>query len=206
MLPVSGKIIEKKQEGKSMRDWKNKVARVKALKSSELGGAMVKIRSVVLNDAGGALVEMAISSTLLLSMFFAVFEVGLGSYASHYVADAAREGARYAIVRGSISCSNTPNLSNCGASTDTIAAYVKGLPYPTLNPANMTVNVSYLTGTSSVASGSMVTTWATCSSGTCNQPGNMVNVQVTYSFPLLIPFAPRKTISLSSTSQMVVQQ
>ncbi len=165
-----------------------------------------KMRRIASSDAGAALVEMAISSALLLSMFFGVFEVCLASYTSHYVADAAREGARYAIVRGSLSCTNTPSLSNCGASPDTIANYVKGLNYPGIVPGNMTVNVSYLTGTGDISTGSLLTTWAACSTSPCNNPGNMVNVNVTYAFGLSIPFVPHKTINVTSTSQMVVQQ
>ena len=169
---------------------------------------MAKLRRIAMSDAGGNVLEMALSSAILFSMFFGVFEVALGSYTSHYVADAAREGARYAIVRGSQSCVNTPNLSNCNASTTAIANYVKGLSYPGIVPANMTVSVTYLTGTTvtDTSTGQTLTTWAACSSGTCNTPNNMVNVAVSYAFPLAIPFAPKRTINVSSSSQMVVQQ
>jgi Flp pilus assembly protein TadG len=178
-----------------MREWKENFA-----------AAMVKLRRLAVEDAGANVLEMALSSAILFSLFFGVFEVALGSYTSHYVADAAREGARYAIVRGSKSCINTPSLSNCNASPTTIATYVKGLRYPAIVPANMTVNVTYMTGTTDTSTGQTLTTWAACSSGTCNVPNNMVNVAVTYAFPLTIPFVPKKTINVSSTSQMVVQQ
>jgi len=200
------KNVEKGQEGKTMRDWKRKFATVLTLRDPGVVAVISRLRRVAAVDNGIAIVEMALSSAVLFAMFFGVFEISLASYTSHYVADAAREGARFAIVRGSTSCANTPNLSNCKASTDTIAAYVKGLTYPGINSANLTVNVSYLTGTADTSSGSLLTTWATCSSGTCNVPGNMVNVNVTYAFGLSVPFVPRKTINVSSTSQMVVQQ
>ncbi|HMG85215.1 MAG TPA: TadE family protein [Terracidiphilus sp.] len=167
---------------------------------------MSRIRRCIVNDAGGALVEVAISSTILFAMFFGVFEIALASYSSHYVSDMAREGARYAIVRGSTSCGNTPNLTNCGANTTTIASYVRGLNYPAINPANLTVTVTYLTGTTVTTSTTTTTTWASCSSGTCNVPGNMVNVAVTYAFGMAIPFVPKKTINVNSVAQMVVQQ
>jgi Flp pilus assembly protein TadG len=202
------KGVEKRREGKSMRDWKRDFTDVFALQCSELNAAITRLRRIAAMDAGAAILEMAISSALLFAMFFGVFEIALASYTSHYVADAAREGARYAIVRGSLSCTNTPSLQNCGASPTTIAAYVKGVGYPGIVPANLTVNVSYMTGTSSVASGTMLTTWATCNTATtiCNVPGNMVNVQVSYAFVISVPFVPKKNINVSSTSQMVIQQ
>ena len=178
-----------------------------AVRRGSAFAAIVKYRRIASGDAGSALAEMSLGASLIFAMFFGIFQVCLGSYASHYVADAAREGARYAIVHGSASCANTSNrLPNCGASTATIVNYVKGLQYPGIVPANLTVVVTYLTGSGSTTTGSLLTTWATCSSGTCNAPGNMVNVKVTYAFPLAIPFAPSRTISVTSTSQMVVQQ
>jgi Flp pilus assembly protein TadG len=191
------------QEGKSMNI--RNMAGIPALRNS-FGGLMTRLRRAAAIDAGSALVEMAVSSAILFSMFIGVYEVCLASYASHYVAEAAREGARYAIVRGSVSCVNTSGLSNCNASSDTVATYVKGLQYPGITPANLTVNVSYLTGTSSTSTGTTLTTWAACSSGTCNLPGNMVTVQVSYAFGLAIPFGPTKTVNVTSTSQMVIQQ
>jgi len=198
--------IERRQEGKSMRERKRNFIGISGLHGSGIAAAMVKLRRIAVSDAGANVLEMALSSAILFAMFFGVFEVALGSYTSHYVSDAAREGARYAIVRGAQSCTNTPNLSNCSASTDTIAAYVKGIKYPGIVTSNMTVNVSYLAGTTVVDSnGQTLTTWATCSPACSNVPGNMVNVAVSYAFPLNIPFVPKKTINVSSTSQLVVQ-
>lgn len=179
---------------------------ISVLKGKEAVGIIDRIRRRVADDAGGSLVEMAISSTILFAMFFGVFEFSWASYSYHYVSDAAREGARYAIVRGSTSCVNTPNLSNCNATAAQISTYVKGISYAGINPANLTVTTTWLTATTSTSTGSTVTTWATCSSGTCNTPGYMVNVLVTYAFPLSIPFVPNRTISVNSTSQMVIQQ
>ena len=198
---MTGGIVERRQKGTRM---KGKFTRM--LQGRSFAAAIGRLRRIAVNDAGSAVLEMAISSTVLFAMFFGVFEAGLASYVSHYVSDAAREGARYAIVRGSQSCGNTPNLSNCGASPTTIGNYVKGLSYPGLVPANMTVNVTYMTGTGSLTSGSLLTTWAACSTGTCNSPGNMVNVAVSYQLPLTVPFVPKKVLNVSSTSQMVIQQ
>src|SRR4051812_29312205 len=82
-----------------------------------------RVRRGLLDEAGGAILEMAISSSILFAMFFGVFELTLASYTYHYVSAAAREGARFAIVRGSTSCANTPNLANCNASPTVIGNF-----------------------------------------------------------------------------------
>ena len=161
----------------------------------------------VRNEMGGTIVEMGISSAVLFTMIFGVFEVSYASYIYSYVSEAAREGARYAIVRGATSCSNTPNLSNCNASATTIGNYVMGRGFMGINStAYMTVTTKWLTAATTTGTSGTATTWSSCSSGTCNAPGNMVNVVVTYSFPLSIPFLPHRTLNVTSTSQMVVQQ
>jgi Flp pilus assembly protein TadG len=161
--------------------------------------------SLLRDDTGSALVEMAASCVLLIVMFFGVFEFGLASYTYHYVSDAAREGARFAMVRGSASCINTPNLGTCNASATQISNYVKNLGYPGINSGAMNVSVSWLTATTTTGGTNTTTTWASCT-GTCNLPGNMVNVVVTYSFPLAIPFSSNRIINVSSTAAMVVSQ
>ncbi len=40
----------------------------------------------------------------------------------------------------------------------------------------------------------------------CNSPGDQVTVTVTYQFPVVIPFVPRRTLSMSSTAAMVISQ
>jgi Flp pilus assembly protein TadG len=159
-----------------------------------------------LDDSGAALVEMAASCVVMIAMFFGVFEFGLASYTYHYVSDAAREGARFAMVRGSTSCANTPNLATCNATATQVSNYVKNLGYPGINAtANMTVTVTWLTATTVTGGTNTTTTWASCT-GTCNLPGNMVNVVVNYGFPLAIPFSSNRIINVTSTAAMVVSQ
>lgn len=152
-------------------------------------------------DTGSALVEMALSSSVLFAMFFGMFQISMASYAYHYVSDAAREGSRYAIVRGSTSCANEATLSGCGASASTIAAYVKGLGYPGIDSANMTVTTTYYS-----PSTTQPTTWTLCTSAPCNTSGSLVKVVVMYAYPFAVPFVPTRTLNVSSTSQMVVAQ
>lgn len=199
--------MEPRQKGKNMRRWQGNFCRLLPLSDTKVARGLKRVRRRFFNEAGGAIVEMALSSSVLFAMFFGVFQTSMASYTYHYVSDAAREGARYAIVRGSTSCINTPNLTNCNASATTIGNYVKNLGYPGINStANMTVTTTWLTATTDTSTGTTLTTWATCSSGTCNVPGNMVKVAVSYAFPLSVPFVPKRTISVSSVSQMVVAQ
>jgi len=154
------------------------------------------------NEEGTAIVEMALSSIVLFAMFFGIFEASMACYSSNYVSDAARQATRWAIVRGSM-CTHNSNglLDHCNATSDDVTNYVKSLGYPGFKNSNMSVSTDWYT-----PSASTPTTWTLCSSGTCNQPGYLVKVVVTYSFPLAIPFVPHRTLSLSSTSQMVVSQ
>ncbi|HEX6509262.1 MAG TPA: TadE/TadG family type IV pilus assembly protein [Chloroflexota bacterium] len=152
-------------------------------------------------EEGAAAVEMAVSMTALLMVIVGMMKMCLAVYSYHYTSEAAREGARYAIVRGSSASSSSTACVNyetgCVATSDNISAYVKALGYPALTPANMTVSVTWVG----------FPTGVTCSpSATCNNPGNMVTVTVQYSFPLQIPFRTSKTLTMTSTSSGIIAQ
>lgn len=151
------------------------------------------------SESGGTLVETALSMTLLLTLLFGIIEVGLMLYSYHFISNAAREGTRYAIVRGSswgTTCSAYTS-SGCTATTTQIQQYVLNLGFPGIDP-----NKLFVTPTSSLTVGG-----STCSSFTsCNAASNVVQVKVTYNFPFSVPFVPSQTISMSSTSQMVISQ
>jgi Flp pilus assembly protein TadG len=156
------------------------------------------------DEEGQSIVETAMSLTILITFMFAVFEVGLALYSYHFVSEAAREGTRYAIVRGftagSTNCT-APGPPTCraqgGSNTGDIATYVKYLGFPGINPNNMTVNSTwsaYPTGTSCTPSAS------------CNNPGNLVTITVQYSFPVVVPFVPNHTYTMTSQSAMIIAQ
>ena len=144
-------------------------------------------------DEGSSIVETALSAMILFSLVFGIMEISMALYAYHFTAEAAREGTRYAIVRGS-SCSGSS--SGCPAKASDVQSYVGGLAFPGINPAAITV----------------MTTWPTMgpsctpSSNPCNNPGNIVMVTVDYQFPLSIPFVPSSTLNMTSTSEMVISQ
>jgi Flp pilus assembly protein TadG len=154
------------------------------------------------DEEGQSIVETAMSLTILLTFMFGVWAVGLALYSYHFVSEAAREGTRYAIVRGS-SASPThalctaPGPPICIAQPADIETYVKFLGFPGINPGNMTVTPSW----------SAYPTGTTCTpSASCNNPGNLVTVKVQYSFPRIVPFVPAHTYTMTSQSAMIIAQ
>ncbi len=155
----------------------------------------------VLEESGATLVETALSATILIAMLIGMMQMSLALYTYLFVSEAAREATRYAIVRGSTSCTNSPDLPHCNASSADIQNFLRTSGYPGLIANNLTATTSWLTVSSETPA-----IWSACSSGTCNGPGNLVNVTVKYTFPLSIPFVPSSTLTMSSTSQMVIAQ
>jgi Flp pilus assembly protein TadG len=153
-------------------------------------------------EAGQTLVETALSISVLLAVLFGVLETSMLVYTYHFISDAAREGTRYAMVRGSTFTTDctAPGLANCiaqgGNNTGDIATYIKGLGFPGISNSNITVNSTWLSSAG-----------AACGAAdTCKAPGNIAKITVTYNFPFSVPFVPKETFSMSSTSQMVVAQ
>lgn len=146
------------------------------------------------NDTGATIVEFAVASSALFMLLFGIIQACLALYTYNYVSDAARVGTRYASVRGS-SCSGMPD---CNATGDQIQTYLRSIPYPGINSSDLNASAAWYS-----ASSTQPTTWTACA-GQCNAPGNAVAVQVTYAFPLHIPFWANATVDLSSTSQTVI--
>ncbi|WP_348262790.1 pilus assembly protein [Telmatobacter sp. DSM 110680] len=174
--------------------------RVKSKKAQPSGNLVEWVLQHAWRDQGSALVEMALVSSLLLAMLFGIFQVSIALYAYNYVNDAAREGARWAIVRGSQCSTNTPNLDHCGASSADIQTYVRSLGFP--YSGSLTASATWCTATTT----SGVTTWSAQPCSGTKDPGNMVSVAVSLSYPLNIPFIKQIPLTLSSTSNMVVSQ
>jgi Flp pilus assembly protein TadG len=159
----------------------------------------------VKDDEGGSLIEMALCCIVLMPMLFGVIQFSMALYAFHFVSDAAREGSRYAMVRGSLSCNNTPNLDNAcstssGATSANIATWVNSLGYPLAG--KLSVSTSWYSYSADVNGHA---TWALCASQ-CSLPGNQVKVTVTDNFPLAIPYWKSLSIPIKSSSTMMISQ
>ena len=162
--------------------------------------------AALLNEQGGSLVEMAISCLILIPILFGIIQLSIGLYCYHYAADAAREATRWAIVRGSTCnglfgsgyCSPT-DANGTGATANDIDQYVKTLGYP--YSSRVTTATKWCT-----KSASNPATWTSCSTTPDGNPGNQVQVTVSYAYPLVIPFLKSNTINLSSVSSMTIVQ
>jgi Flp pilus assembly protein TadG len=159
--------------------------------------------AVAMGDEGGSLVEMALSCLILIPILFGIVQLSIGLYCFHYAADAAREGTRWAIVRGancngifgSAYCSPTDS-NGTGATSNDIAQYVKSLGYP--YSGAVTTSTQWCTKSGSA--------WTSCSSAGSNAIGNQVQVTVSYAYPLVIPFVKKNTINITSVSSMTIVQ
>lgn len=165
--------------------------------------AAVPRRPAVLGEEGGSLVEMAVACLILMPVLFGIIQLSIGLYCYHYAADAAREATRWAIVRGA-NCTLNFNTTYCsptdasgtGATANDIAQYVKTLGYPFSGTVTTTTQWCANGGSS----------WASCSTTQNNSTGNQVQVTVSYSFPLIIPFVRSNTLNLSSVASMTIVQ
>lgn len=148
--------------------------------------------------------------SLFFALLFGVIQVSWAVYSYHYVANAAHEGARYAMVRGGSwipSCDGSVagagyGNSQCQATIADVQQWVASRSFPGVNITTNDVCVEYF---SSVPT----STSKTCTMGsnyTNNEQGDVVQVTVTYPFVLSVPLLPGRTIHMSSTSQMIIAQ
>jgi len=134
-----------------------------------------------MRERGTTLVETAVVMAVLLAIMFGVIDFGRALYTYSFVANAAREGARWAIVRGS----KCTLLDHCPASSSDLQTYVRSLSEGATNPSSITASLSFPSGGS-------------------NAPGSVAEVTVTYPFVFMLPFMPSAGIKMTSTSEMVI--
>lgn len=147
------------------------------------------VRSPQRGRRGATIVEFALFFLLFLTVAVGLMELGRGVWTYTTVAHAARAGARYAVVHGS--------LNPIGQDGTTIAEVVKANAVG-LDPAEITVTTKY------EKYDQVAGTWLTGSA--YNERGNVVEVKVGYPFRLVTgPLVlAQNTLQLSSTSRMVV--
>ena len=133
---------------------------------------------------GQALVEFAISFSVLVSFFFAFIGVCLIFYSYNMISESAREGTRYASLHGSTCV--TAAQASCTASASSVNTFITSTGWPNLGGGTMTPSTSYPDGN--------------------ENPGSRVLVNVRYVFPVNLPFVPQSSISMTSTSEMYIVQ
>lgn len=141
---------------------------------------------------GQTLVEFALVSFLLLTTILGVVEISRMVLVYTSIANAARTGARYAIVHGSYA-STSSGPSDNPASVVTVVKNFAGAG--ALNTANFTATCT----ASSAPSGSICIHYP----NTTNTPGSLVKVTVAYRYDPLMRYLPL-SINLTSTSEGVI--
>jgi hypothetical protein len=136
------------------------------------------------SESGQAIIEIAIALPIVAAFTFGMIEFCLAYYTYCMISESAREGTRYAIVRGA-TC-QTGGGGSCTATASTVNSVVTQLGWPNLGNGTMSANTTYPDGN--------------------ENPGSRVQVVVNYVFPYNIPFAPKGTMHMSSTSVMYIVQ
>jgi hypothetical protein len=140
-------------------------------------------------ERGASLPETAIVMGVVLALMFGIVDFGRALYTYSFVAQLAREGARWAIVRGS----KCTALDHCPAQSGTgdVQPYVQGLSEGATDPSKLVAALSFPSCPAGAAAG--------------NARGCVAEVTVTYPFRFVAPFMPA-AINMSSTSEMVISQ
>jgi hypothetical protein len=140
-------------------------------------------------EDGSALIETAASLPVLFVFLFCFMELCMAFYSYDMISESAREGTRYAMLLSS-ACTNSSGAT-CTSTATQVNTYVSGLGWPNLAGGTMTVSTTYKTPAGGVGT---------------NLVSDFVVVQITYVFPIAMPFVPKNSITLKSTSQMPIIQ
>jgi Flp pilus assembly protein TadG len=141
-------------------------------------------------ERGSALAETAVVMTVLLILMFGIIDFGRALYTYSFVAQLARQGARWAIVRGG----DCTVIDNCPATTTNLQTYVQSLNEGATNASSITASLTFVPPPSNIG----------CSTSGSNAPGCLAVVKVSYPFTFMLPFLPKAGIPMSSTSEMVI--
>jgi Flp pilus assembly protein TadG len=133
---------------------------------------------------GQALVEFALVAPLFFLMLFAIIDFGRYVYYVQILNNAAREGARYAIVHGALSLAPTgpPDDPSGAAVKDVVRRYATGV-----------------IGMEDAAVLDIAATW-----DPDNTRDNPVTVAVTYQFRSVMPLVPIPAVAVKGESTLVV--
>lgn len=136
------------------------------------------------SERGQAQVEFVLSITFVLLLIFGIFEMIMLLYTYNVLADATKEGVRYAIVNGSDSA-NASNGSGCSTSSPAaVITQVRNYAKTSFHDVSgMTVNVCYPDGS--------------------NLAPNRVRITVSYPYQPLLGFSwPNVTINAAAEGRI----
>jgi Flp pilus assembly protein TadG len=153
-----------------------------------IGSRMRGVRKTRANgEDGSTLVEFAMMSGLFFLTVLGTMEYARMVFNSNMVSFAAREGARYAAVRGSTAGANTASVSD-------IQAYTAGRSVGVVAAGDVTVFCGTMAAN------------ITTSCSTNNQPGKYVQVRAQATFSTGVPLLPVHSVVLSSKAQLLISR
>jgi len=136
------------------------------------------------SESGQAMVEIALALPIISAFTFVMIELCLAYYSYCMISESAREATRYAMVHGA-TC-QTGSGASCTASAANINTVVTQLGWPNLGNGALSANTTYPDGN--------------------ENPGSRVKVVVSYVYPYNIPFLPKGSLHMSSTSVTYIVQ
>ena len=135
---------------------------------------------------GSTLIEFSIVSLLLFTVVFATIEFNRMLLIYTAVANAARAGARYAIVHGnSRSGTGVDGASGPGSTSQVVTVVQTYAGASPLNPSRLTINVTY--------------------PNSSNAPGSLVRVAVSYAYDPFTWSTLPLAVNLGSQSQGIIE-
>jgi hypothetical protein len=134
-----------------------------------------------------ALAEFALVAPLFFLMLFGIIDFGRYVYYVQILNNAAREGARYAIVHGELGIPSTgpPDDPTGAAVKTTVRNYLVGV----IDGGALTINATWTSPGGVPAP---------------NLRGNLATVQVDYQFRSVIPIVPIPAITVRGESTLVI--
>ena len=136
------------------------------------------------SESGGSQIEFVLSLTALMTFVFAVMEICMVFYTYGMISESAREATRYAIVRGSTCL--TSSSTSCTASAATINTYATGRGFPNIGGGTPVATTTFPDGNQA--------------------PGSRVKVDIKYTVSIKVPFVPKNSLALDSSSEMYILQ
>jgi Flp pilus assembly protein TadG len=114
----------------------------------------MRYRSYKRRRRGGAIAEGVLTTSVLLSLMLGMIDMGIAVFRMHVISEAARQGARRAIVHGGTPSNKlggwgATSFSGSGTSTDPKVTEIQ--PFlSTLDPSSVTINVTWPDGDNNV--------------------------------------------------------
>ncbi|MBI3466965.1 MAG: pilus assembly protein [Planctomycetes bacterium] len=143
------------------------------------------------------MLEAAIVLPVLLALVLFLFDLGLGVQRYHQVCEAARQGARFAIVHGQLA---PPALPQWGPGTISVPATAVGVPivdHLRRGDLNQLLDPGYLSGLS-LPNTQITVEWSDGST----EIGKRVRVTVTTPYQPIVTLGQAYTLTASSTMQI----